>query len=731
MMNSSKVKEIIKFSFYTNIQNKWFVIFNVMSLIGAILIMNWGLFSSAFKHSDSSETLDIAMLDNSNLVFEEFEEIFDSSGEYTLTKILENNYTAENIPDNLLIIEIMPDDVEVFKANVISKEGIKAAKFTPIKDSLYEIRNKLFTQKYNVSEENLNILQTELSINRVLLSVNADNSDVKEYIKLFSSALTYMIAVFMFSKLANEIIQEKQSKSIEYVLTTVSEKEYLFAKIFSNVAVLIIQGLFLICYYMIAVLISNLVTGAINDVSVDTSVLLNSVNKEVVYYILMLIVYNVLNLILLCLVQAVSASKTSSSSEAGNTVSLVTFGMLILYILTIYLITPYSKVNLLLYIASCLPVLSAYFVPAMMVIGQANVIQIVISLLLLIISIPLVFNYSAKSFKKGILNYTKLKKKSEVDKEREQENFIIKRKVKNFAFVVGTGIIIYIGVQTIFSLICSIALPSLLGDFFTETDITLIMQIILQVFSLGIASIFVCSYNSKNNDKDLKKIGMKQKTKIVLIAITVIFGLQFLLTWLVYPNIGLDYSSADLFDVSYDSSLISKIILVVALAITPAIFEELFFRKAIIDLSSKFGQKFALIFSALLFGIIHMNLSQGLFAFIIGLIFGMIYLYTNDIKLTMFIHFINNGFAALEMILPEDFALVIAGTLLLCLITGLVLFIKIISNKDNRKKIAKLLKVKVDSDVLCKIKYLFTDYTFDVAIILVALMSILTEKMLR
>lgn len=730
-MNSSKVREIIKFSFYTNIQNKWFVIFNVMSLIGAILIMNWGLLSSAFKQSDTSEMLEIAMLDNSNLVYNDFAETFDLSGEYALTKISENNYTEENIPDNLLVIEIVPDNAEIFKANVISKEGIKLAKFTPIKEKLYEIRNQLFVEKYNISKENLDVFQTELSINRVLLSVNADNSNAKEYIKLFSSALTYMLAVFMFSKLANEIIQEKQSKSIEYVLTTVSEKEYLFAKIFSNVAVLIIQGLFLICYYMIAVLISNLISGAMSSVSMDTSVLLNTVNKDVVYYILALIVYNVLNLILLCLVQAVSASKTSSSSEAGNTVSLVTFGMLIIYILTIYVITPYSKVNLFMYIISCLPVLSAYFVPAMMVIGQANVIQIIISLLLLIISIPIFFNYSAKSFKKGILNYTKLKKKLEIDRAKEQESFIAKRKIKNFAFVVGTGIIIYIGVQTIFSLICSIALPSLLSDFLTETDITLIMQILLQVLSLGIASIFVCSYNNKKTDDNLKKFSIKQKAKIVLISITIIFGLQFLLSLVIYPNIGLDYSSTDLFDVNYESSLFSKVILLFALAVTPAIFEELFFRKAIIDLSSKFGKKFALVFSALLFGIIHMNLSQGLFAFIIGLIFGMIYLYTNDIKLTMFIHFINNGFAALEMILSENCAVAFAGILLICLIIGLVLLVKVICNKDKRKKIVGLLKVKADRDILCKIKYLFTDYTFDVAIILVALMSILTEKMLR
>ena len=108
------------------------------------------------------------------------------------------------------------------------------------------------------------------------------------------------------------------------------------------------------------------------------------------------------------------------------------------------------------------------------------------------------------------------------------------------------------------------------------------------------------------------------------------------------------------------------------------IFEELFFRKAVIDFSLKYGKKFALIFSALLFGILHMNLSQGLFAFIVGIIFGAIYLYTKDIKFTMFIHFINNGFAVLELILPEVGDLIIAGILLVSLIIGLGMFILIL-----------------------------------------------------
>ena len=211
-----------------------------------------------------------------------------------------------------------------------------------------------------------------------------------------------------------------------------------------------------------------------------------------------------------------------------------------------------------------------------------------------------------------------------------------------------------------------------------------------------------------------------------------IFALQFVLSLVIYPMIGLDYNTTDLFSVDANSSISAKIILILALAVTPAIFEELFFRKAIIDFTIKYGKKFALIFSALLFGILHMNLSQGLFAFIVGLIFGVIYLYTNDIKFTILVHFINNGFATLELILPEWGAILIAGILLLCLIVGLILLIMLLRQKESREKIKSLCMVQVSMQTFKeKFRYIFTDFTFDVSMILVLLMSIMTENMLR
>ncbi|MBQ9266800.1 MAG: CPBP family intramembrane metalloprotease [Clostridia bacterium] len=735
-MNNRKVKEIIKFSFYKDLQNKWFIIFNVITLVSILILMNFTKISSLLHFGNEDDIFEIVVLDNSNLIYGNVSSKLLENEGFSVSRITENTYTADNIPDDFVIIEATPDEEEMIQFSVISKEGIQGSKYEKLLEAMSYARNMMFADRYGISEEELAVFQSDLKIDRVMLSVDAEDSNSKEYVKLLSSALTYLIATLIFSKLSNEIAQEKQSKSSEYILTTVSAKEYLFAKIFSNVAIVVIQGILLMMYYYIAMLLSSVFTIATTDISLSASVLSSALSMDMVIYILTVILYNILNIILLCIIQATLAAKTASTSEAGNTMSLVLFIMVIAYVVSSTVIDPYTKVNSLLAIASCLPLLSAFFIPALMVIGQCSIWQIALSLILLIVSIPFAFHFCAKFFKNGILDYTRLKKKRSAseDKEKKLEKYLVKRKMKELGFVVGLSILIYVGVQTIFSLIGSFTLGTLFENIYTETEISLIMQVLLQALSLGLASIFVLAYCNKHSltvSRRTMTVSKSEKVKIVLIALFLVFALQIVLSILLYPSLGLDYDITDMFEVTSESSLLSKLMLVFTLAVTPALFEELFFRKAMINFTSQYGRKFALVFSALLFGIIHMNLSQGLFAFIMGLILGGIYLYTGDIKLTMLIHFLNNGFAALAMILPEIWMVIVSIILFAVLIAGFVFFIQAFVEKTSRAKILSLCKTKVSLKSLERYKYVFADYTFDISAILVVLMSILTEHLLR
>ena len=165
-MNNFKVKEIVKFSFYKSIQNKWFVIFNTITLISIVLILNWGSIGSLFKIGEE-ENIDIAILDEENIVFDNlFSEL---SKDFEVERINKNEYTEDNIPDNLVILEFSKDEGKMFVTSIISKEGIVGTEYLKIEDALYKTRNALFEKTYGVTIENLEMFQSELAIERIML----------------------------------------------------------------------------------------------------------------------------------------------------------------------------------------------------------------------------------------------------------------------------------------------------------------------------------------------------------------------------------------------------------------------------------------------------------------------------------------------------------------------------------------------------------------------------------
>lgn len=99
------------------------------------------------------------------------------------------------------------------------------------------------------------------------------------------------------------------------------------------------------------------------------------------------------------------------------------------------------------------------------------------------------------------------------------------------------------------------------------------------------------------------------------------------------------------------------------------ILEEYIFRKQIIDRLGKYGEKTAILLSALTFGLFHMNLFQFFYAFGLGAIFAYIYVRTRSLRYPVFMHMIINFQGSilapwvLEQLNPEVLEQLTAGTL--------------------------------------------------------------------
>lgn len=123
------------------------------------------------------------------------------------------------------------------------------------------------------------------------------------------------------------------------------------------------------------------------------------------------------------------------------------------------------------------------------------------------------------------------------------------------------------------------------------------------------------------------------------------------------------------------------------------IFEELLFRGIILmGLYKKYNNspKKAIIVSSTIFAVVHLNIPQGINAFILGIILGGIYYYTKSMKLAIFAHFVNNFF----VFIPSANNIILKITYV---VFGIVLIFKGINyikiNINNRKLVNEVSEV--------------------------------------
>ena len=149
-------------------------------------------------------------------------------------------------------------------------------------------------------------------------------------------------------------------------------------------------------------------------------------------------------------------------------------------------------------------------------------------------------------------------------------------------------------------------------------------------------------------------------------------------------------------------------------------------------LSRSFGEKFAVVFSSFIFAVIHLNFSQAIFAFFIGLILGTLYIRTGNMKYNFCLHLINNGYAAIgAILLSNKFELVTIIFELLVFFIVILSFIMLVNeicNKLKNKEKILLLNGKI---IPKNLRYILCDYTVIITMIFTSLLFAATEIILK
>ena len=203
-----------------------------------------------------------------------------------------------------------------------------------------------------------------------------------------------------------------------------------------------------------------------------------------------------------------------------------------------------------------------------------------------------------------------------------------------------------------FPIIVLFALIRMLSEFkllsFLGQTGTYIVNVFIQIGLLFTLSIFMFTLLQKTKVKQtfsfyrFRKISIKSVIVSILIGVIVYFLNVFVAAFFngILQGFGYKFTSGTL-PGSYSIGML--ILNLFVTAVLPAVCEETAHRGMLLKCLAPLGKKSAIIISALLFGLLHMNIEQFFYATLIGLLLGYLATVTETIYPAMIIHFMNNA----------------------------------------------------------------------------------------
>lgn len=220
--------------------------------------------------------------------------------------------------------------------------------------------------------------------------------------------------------------------------------------------------------------------------------------------------------------------------------------------------------------------------------------------------------------------------------------------------------------------------------------------------------IYIIIYNKKMNIDFFNAIKINRKFNVLIALLCVVMGAM--LVYLCAPfvnliNFGLEsigYNPSGELPISLNSPGMLVLGLFM-LAIVPAIVEEVMFRGIVTngllnDAKTKKKKVLMVVFSGLIFALIHTSLQQTIYPFVVGCILAVILLLTDNLIYTMIVHFTSNVIVVinsyvtggvteeLSYTVGEGFAAFGLFVLALALATGLIFLIAYIVKKNKKSE---------------------------------------------
>lgn len=403
---------LVKLSFNKKLKSKWFIAVNIILALSLFALFNLNSIITFFG-GEFDKPLKVLVYDKTNISYPYLKNNIDSlTSELEDKKIVVKSVSNESkkIKDDEILISLNLDD-NLLKAKVISDKKIDSSVYQVIYQGLNATKQQVLMERLNLDTNTLALLSTSIDIDRVVLS---DKKSQDENMSLVMSTVFpslilpfFMLIIFLVQMVGGEICEEKTTKSMEIIISNVSPKVHLLAKIVANNLFVLLQALLLFIYGLIAFFISSR-NGSLNIPSEITSIWdslsASGLINDIVSLLPFLLVLIILSFLAYSLLAGILASMTTNIEDFQQLQTPIVFILLAGYYLAI--MAGMFQGSIFLKIAGYIPLISCLLAPTLYIMGEISILDILIAIILLIGLLYLLIRYGMKIYKVGILNYS-------------------------------------------------------------------------------------------------------------------------------------------------------------------------------------------------------------------------------------------------------------------------------------------------------------------------------------
>jgi len=404
----SKFRFLVSFSLKRKIMKKAFLISNIILCLLVLLISNLDTIIKSFG-GDFDQVYTIYYQDDINREYFELFEYSIINGPYEAAEeliIINGDYALEEESRNIIVVEVL--DGEELSAKISSNELFSTTLYSSLSSTLNGIKVQETALRLDVNQNDISQILKQIEVERFV--VNDEGKSEESSLLVEGVTIVFIIPFFfgilmVVQMIGLEIFDEKSTRSMEVIMSSVEPKTHLKSKLVSVNLFAILQFLLLSAYGGIGFMIRSIVSKSSKGIpalpfSID---LTEYYDRIIVAGIIIVVVFILINL-LYSLCMSILAATANELDDYQKIIAPVMILMILGFYTAIF--APLFDGALFSQIMAYIPFFTLMLAPGLYISGDISIIEVITMVSIQIVSILSIYSIGVPLYKQSVLDYS-------------------------------------------------------------------------------------------------------------------------------------------------------------------------------------------------------------------------------------------------------------------------------------------------------------------------------------